>query len=193
MNCQNPIDAATLADYWFALLSQPEEEAVEEHLFGCDACRARMEEVIALADGVRALAREGDLRVVVNDEYLRRAAKDGLRIREYTVPPGGSVDCTVTAEDDLLVGRLVADIRGVERVDLSLCDEGGIERARLPDIPVYAGTVSVILQEAIRPMKAAPDFKLVVRLVGIDEGGRERALGEYTFNHTRTIPGPAGQ
>ncbi len=190
MKCQSPIDAATLADYWLALLPQPEEDAVEEHLLGCDRCGARLREVMVLVDGVRALAREGDLRMVVNDAYLRRAAQEGLRIREYTVPRGGSVECTVTADDDLLVGRLVAEMGGAQRVDLSLCDENGVEQMRLPDIPVYAGMSSVILQEAIAPMKAAPDFKLVVRLVGIDEAGRERELGEYTFNHTRTAPGP---
>lgn len=193
MNCGNPIDAAILSDYWLGLLPQSEEQAVEEHLFGCDACGARLREVIALADGIRSVARGGDLQIVVNDEYLRRAAQEGLRIREYTVPPGGSVQCTVTAEDDLLLGRLVGETGGAQRVDVSLCDENGVEQMRLPDIPVYAGTPGVILQVAIRRMKAAPDFKLVARLVGVDEAGEERALGEYTFNHTRTMPGPAGQ
>jgi hypothetical protein len=28
-------------------------------------------------------------------------------------------------------------------------------------------------------------------LFAIDDEGMERLLGEYTFNHTRTIPGPA--
>lgn len=193
MNCGNSIDAAILSDYWLGLLPESEEEAVEEHLFGCDACGARLREVIALVDRVQALAREGDLQIVVNDDYLKRAAQDGLHIREYTVPRGGRVECTVTAEDDLLVGRLVADLGGAQRVDLSLCDENGVEQMRLPDIPVYAGIPSVILQVAITPMKAAPDFKLVARLMGVDETGQERALGDYTFDHTRTMPGPAGQ
>jgi len=26
--------------------------------------------------------------------------------------------------------------------------------------------------------------------VGFDEAGVERLLGEYTFNHTRSLPGP---
>ena len=42
MNCSNPIDAAVLADYWLAALAKSEEEAVEEHLFTCDECGARL-------------------------------------------------------------------------------------------------------------------------------------------------------
>jgi len=31
---------------------------------------------------------------------------------------------------------------------------------------------------------------MIARLIAYDDSGRERMLGEYTFNHTRTIPGP---
>jgi hypothetical protein len=31
---------------------------------------------------------------------------------------------------------------------------------------------------------------MIVRLVTFDETGSERPLGEYTFNHTRSLPGP---
>jgi hypothetical protein len=37
-------------------------------------------------------------------------------------------------------------------------------------------------------MKAAPTFTMVVRLVAVDDAAGERLLGEYTFNHTRTLP-----
>src|SRR5216683_1232923 len=147
MNCSNPIGAAVLADYWLAMLQQPEEETVEEHLFTCDECGALLLEVVALAEGVRKIAREGSLRMIVSDAFLQRAAEDGLRVREYAPPAGGGVQCTVTAEDDLLIGRLAANLSGAKRVDLSICDEGGVEQVRLPDIPVHAGAGSVILQE----------------------------------------------
>jgi hypothetical protein len=190
VNCSNPIDAAVLADYWLAALADPEEEAVEEHLLGCDQCGERLREVIALAEGVRNLAREGCLRMVVSDAFLKRAAEEGLRIREYAPPPGGGVQCTVTAEDDILVGRLAANLSGAKRVDLCLCDERGVEQFRLPDIPVHPGASSVNLQESITFAKAAPSNKMIARLVSFDEAGGERLLGEYTFNHTRSLPGP---
>jgi hypothetical protein len=190
MMCSNPIDAAALADYWLAVLAGPDEEAVEEHLLGCDQCGDRLREVIALAQGVRNLAREGTLRMVVSDIFLERAAEEGLRIREYAPSPGGGIRCTVTAEDDILIGRLAANLSGVRRVDLCVCDGRGVEQLRLSDIPFHSEAKSVAFQESITFLKAAPDFKMIARLVTFDDRGRERMLGEYTFNHTRSLAGP---
>ena len=190
MNCSNPTDAAILADYWLGALAKSEEEIVEEHLLDCDRCGARLREVIALAEGLRDLAREGSLRMVVSEAFLKRAAEEGLRVREYTPPPGGGVECTVTAEDDILIGRLAADLSGVKRVDLCICDERGVEQLRLPDIPVHSGAGSVVYQESITFAKAMPANKMIARLVTVDEAGGEHLLGEYTFNHKRTLPGP---
>lgn len=190
MSCSRPLDAAVLADYWLAALVKSEEEAVDEHLLACDECGARLREVIAIAAGLRNLAREGSLRMVVSDAFLKRAREAGLRVREYAPPPGGGVECTVTAADDLLIGRLAADFSGAKRVDLCICDERGVERLRLPDIPVHSRASSVALQESITWAKAAPTSKTIMRLVALDEAGGERVLGEYTFNHTRSLPGP---
>lgn len=190
VTCSNPIDAEVLADYWLAALADAEEEAVEEHLLDCDRCGARLRGVIALAEGVRNLAREGCLRMVVSDAFLKRAAERGLRVREYAPPPGGGVQCTVTAEDDILIGRLAANLSGAKRVDLCICDERGVEQLRLPDIPVHSGASSVLYQESITFAKAAPTNTMIARLVTFDEAGGEHLLGEYTFNHTRSLPGP---
>jgi hypothetical protein len=190
MNCKNPIEAAVLADYWLALLSSSEEDALELHLLDCDDCAQRLREMIALANGVRNLAREGSIRMIVSDVFLQRAAEGGLKVREYLVPPGGSVECTVTAEDDLLIGRLAANLAGANRVDISICNENGVEQLRMPDIPVHSGTTSVACQESIRIMKAAPTSKMIMKLVTFDDKGAERTLGEYAFNHTRSLPGP---
>jgi len=190
MNCLSPIDAAVLADYWLAALTKSEEETAEQHLFSCDECGARLRDVIALAEGVRKLAREGSLRMVVSDAFLKRAAAEGLRVREYAPPAGGGVQCTVTAEDDFLVARLAANLTGARRVDLCLCDERGVEQLRLADIPVASGAGGVLYQESMTWAKAMPTSKMIARLVTFDEAGMERLLGEYTFNHTRTLPGP---
>jgi hypothetical protein len=58
------------------------------------------------------------------------------------------------------------------------------------DIPARAAGGDVIYQESITFAKAAPDMKMIARLVGYDAVGDEHLLGEYTFNHTRTLPGP---
>ncbi|MFB3923322.1 MAG: hypothetical protein ACE145_16490 [Terriglobia bacterium] len=189
-NCSSPIDAAVLADYWLAALPQSDEAAIEEHLLECDRCGATLREVIVLADAIRNLAREGSLRMVVSDLFLQRAAEAGLRVREYAPPPSGSVQCTVTAEDDLLIGRLAANLSGAKRVDLCICDERGIERLRLRDIPVRSGATSVLYQESITYARTLPTHKMIARLIAFDDAGGERLLGEYTFNHTASVPGP---
>lgn len=189
-NCENPIEAAILADYWISTLPEPEEKAIEEHLLGCDECGAQLREVIALAETIRNLAREGSLRMIVTQEYLDRAAAQGLRVHQYDVPAGGNVQCTVTAEDNILIGRLAVNLKGAKTVDLSICDERGREQLRLRDIPVRPGAGSVIYQESITFAKASPANTMIARLYAVDETGAERLLGEYTFNHTRTLPGP---
>jgi hypothetical protein len=190
VNCTSPIDAAVLADYWLAALPKPEEEAIEEHLFACDECGARLREIVALAEGIRKIAREGSLLMVVSDAFLRRAAEEGYRVREYAPPPGGGVACTVTAEDDFLIGRLASNLSGAKRVDLCICDQTGVERLRMPDIPFDPRAGSVAFQQSITYAKAASSETMIARLVSMDDAGREHLLGEYTFHHTRTLPGP---
>jgi hypothetical protein len=191
MSCPNPIAAAVLTDYWLAALPNSEEEAVEEHLFACDECGARLRELAALADAVRALVRQGSLTMVVSDTLLTRFAEQGLRVREYAPPKGGSIACTVTAEDDFLIGRLIADLRGASRIDLAFCDERGAEKARLADIPFNSESSGVVFQQSISYAKAAPSETMIARLISFDPTGRESLLGEFTFHHTRTLPGPA--
>jgi hypothetical protein len=188
MSCSQPIGAAVFSDYWLGALAGAEEDALEEHLMECGACGDRLRGVIALAEGLRELARAGALRMVVSDEFLRAAAGQGLTVRRYDAIPGGSVQCTVTAEDDLLIARLAADFAWARRVDLSLCDEQGQEQQRLADIPVHGGTDAMVLQESITHAKALPSHTMIMRLLAIDDSGGESVLGEYTFHHTRTMP-----
>lgn len=191
MSCATPIDAATLADYWLAALTTEEEAGVEEHLFTCDECGARLRETIALAGGLRTVARQGNLLMVVSDAFLKRVAEEGLRVREYAPPRGGSVHCTVSANDDFLIGRLQADLSATQRLDLSLCNREGVEQFRLANIPFRPESGSVAFQQPIGYAKAAPSETMIARLIAFDDAGVEGMLGEYTFIHTRTIPGPA--
>jgi hypothetical protein len=190
MNCSHPFDAAILAHYWLAALPPSEEESVEEHLFDCGECSARLAQVIALAEGVRALAREANLLMILSEEFLKRSAESGLRIRQYAPPAGGSVQCTVTDNDDILVGRLAADLTGQKQVDLALCNQDGVEYARLADVPFGPGMSDIIFQQPIQFAKGAPSQTMIARILGRDESSTERLIGEYTFVHTRTIPGP---
>lgn len=190
--CAQPIEAAVLMDYWLAALPPADEAAVEEHLMSCDRCGDRLREAIALAESLRTLARSGSLQVVVSDQFVQHAVESGQRVRQYEPPAGGSVACTVGADDDLLIARLAADLSGAERVDLSWCNAKGVEVLRMADIPIQGDAGTVICQQSMTFAKASPSSTLVARLVAVNPGGTERLLGEYAFQHTRTIPGPAG-
>lgn len=192
IECPNPLEAVLLMDYWLAALPSAVEEAVEQHLMTCDGCGDRLREVIALAEGLRTLARSGSLQVVISDHFVKHAAETGLRVREYAPPQGESVQCTVAADDDLLVARLAVDLTTASRVDLSWCDPRGVEHQRMADIPIRDEAANVICLQSITWAKASPSATMIARLLAVDEKGDERLLGEYTFHHTRTIPGPAG-
>jgi hypothetical protein len=190
--CQAPIDEAVLTDYWLARLPQAEEDRVEEHLLECDRCGHRLREVIQVSEALRVLARSGALRVIVAEEFIDHAAEHGQRVRRYDFAPGQTVPCTISEDDDLLVARLAADLTATNRVDLSFYDPQGVERQRMIDIPIRPGAGGVVLHESAVFGKRSPTTMMVARLVSVEADGAERLLGEYTFHHTRTIPGPAG-
>jgi hypothetical protein len=190
--CSSPLDPDVLMDYWLAALPQDAEDVIEEHLLSCDACGDRLCEVIALAESLRALARSGSLQVIVSDGFVKHAAETGQRVREYAPPRGASIPCTVAIDDDLLVARLAVDLTTAARVDLSWCDPRGVEVQRMTNIPIRDDAGSVLCQQSITWAKASPTSTMVARLIAVEGSGEERILGEYTFNHTRTIPGPPG-
>jgi hypothetical protein len=190
MKCAHPIDAAILADYWLALLPSSDENSIEQHIFDCGECTARLDQVIALAHGVRTIARQANLLMTLSDGFVNRSAARGLRIRQYAPPAGGSVQCTISAEDDMLIGRLAANLAGQKQVDLALCNQDGIEYARIADVPFQPRPSEILFQQPIQFAKGAPSQTMIARLLGRDESGAENLVGEYTFIHTRTIPGP---
>lgn len=168
---------ATLVDYWFGELARDEEERFEEHLFGCAECTARLDELAALGAAVRAAFRGGAVRAVISRALLAAMQKEGLRLREYRMGPGGRVDCTIAADDDFVVSRLEAPLEGVARVDLESMGQ------RLEDVPFDPQAGEVIVLPAAQDIRSRPAHTERVRLLAV-EADRERLLGEYTFVHT---------
>jgi hypothetical protein len=182
--CEEPLDLRTLVDYWFGDLSDAEAERVEEHLFQCDDCGGRLRALAELGDGVRRLAREGAVQMVVAPSFLEAAARNGLRVREYVVPPGGRVDCTVTRQDDLLISRMRADFTGVSRLDVCARAEGHPE-VWIRDVPVSPDASELMIAQAMPALRALSRTVVHYRLVA-REGELERVLGDYAFDHTPT-------
>jgi hypothetical protein len=183
--CANPIEHETLAAYRLGELPAEEEENVEAHYFGCAHCARRLERLEACASGIRAVVREGRIALALTARYLAHLKDEGLRIREYPVAPGGSVNCTITAEDDAVVSRLEVPLAGVGRLDaLHTVDIGGrTESLRVQDLPFDVQAGEVLLAPSAAELRKMPAHTWRVQLLAVDEAG-ERALGEYTFRHT---------
>lgn len=177
---KNHPELAALIDYWFG---ERDDEALEEHFLGCAQCSARLDELAALGAGIRAAFLRGALHVVLPHGFVERIRREGLRLREYRVPAGGSVNCTIVADDDFVVSRLQAPLAGVERLDLVMLGPAGEARETLEDVPFDPAAGEVLVLPSAAALKARTAFTERWRLVAVGAGGA-RPLGEYTFHHT---------
>ena len=175
-------DIQALVAYW---LGELEGGEVEEHLFACEACSARLEELAALGAGIRAVVREARVAAVISGPFLEALRRQGMRIREYRVPAGGSVDCTFLADEDAVVSTVEAPLAGVARLDALMRTEVGGEviEARVEDVPFDAAAGEVVILQSTETLRRLPAHVHRLRLVAV-EGKAERVVGEYTFVHT---------
>jgi hypothetical protein len=187
-NCTAPIEFSELTGYWLDQLDAAAEARIEEHLFNCQECGAKLDQIIALAGAVRAAFGQGAVRAYVTDAFVKHLEQRNVRVREYRVPHNGSVNCTVTPDDEVIVSRLEAPLVGVSRVD-AYSYVGSAEPQISRDIPFDPASGEVVVAPKIAQLRLAPSHIYRVRLVAVD-GSRERVIGDYTFNHTRFIPRP---
>ncbi|HJS36508.1 MAG TPA: zf-HC2 domain-containing protein [Burkholderiales bacterium] len=183
--CAKPIELEALAAYWLGELGEAAEAPLEEHLFSCEHCTRRLEWLAACAGGVRAAVRDGTIALSLTAGFLEHMKRAGMRIREYPVAPGETINCTIRAEDDAVVSRLEAPLAGVRRVDV-LHDyaAGGRTRSwRVENLPFDEAAGEVLLAQSTPALRALPAHTHRMRLLAVEEGA-ERVLGEYTFAHT---------
>lgn len=179
-------DFETLVAYWLGDLPAADGEKVEEHFFACERCAARLEWLAALSEGVRATVRAGRVGLFVSRRFVEALAQAGMRLRQYGMQAGGSVNCTIRADDDAVVSTLRAPLGRVKRVDaLSRVSVGGREEPeeRVYDVPFDPAAGEVVFVPTPSWLKTMPSLTIKVRLVAVDETG-ERPLGDYTFLHT---------
>ena len=176
-----------LLAYWLGELDEAGAEAVEEHLFRCDACGARLRELILLGGAVRKALLKGEFGTVVTPSFTRRLSAAGVRIREYHLEPGGSVNCTVAPEDDLVISHLRVEVGDVRQIDLIVDDGDGGSTHRSRHIAFNAGTGEVTLIPPVALLRTLGKDRQRMRLMAVDKSS-ERLLGEYTFNHSPYDP-----
>ena len=181
--CGAPLDLPALLDYWLGDLAPGTMDSVEEHVMSCAACADELSGLVAVGAGIRRLASAGRIWTVVPGAFLQRLVDEGLHVRQYRLAPGGSVQCTVTASDDVVAARLDADLRGITRAHLVKLDAAGREVHRIEDIPLSDSSDEVVIIERTDRLRALPAVIEYLRLVTPEPGG-ERVVGEYTFIHT---------
>ncbi len=182
-SCQSPLPWSVLLEYWFGELDRKVQARTEAHYLECAECSRRLEWLTALVSASRLLIRNSGISLVVDAAFVERLRTEGVRVREYRVPRDGSVDCTVTPQDDFVVARLDAPLAEAERVDLVQVDRDGHYLSRQEDIPFVAETGEVLFSYAIDQLRALPATCMRLRLVAVSDSG-ENILGDYVFNHS---------
>ena len=173
----------TLVDYWLGDTDAVATEAIDAHLMQCDACGNALDEVVALARGVKEAFRGGAVPSMLSVPFVERLKSAGRRVREYRVPHNGSVTCGVAPEDDLLVSHLSAPLLGVTRLDAVFARSFAPgQQSRLKDIPFDAARGEVLFAPKLTEVRGLPSHEMVVRLLAVDATG-EREVGHYTFRH----------
>lgn len=180
--CAQPILEPTLLDYWAGDLADPDElNRVEEHLFACGTCSARLEELAALGTGLTALARQGRLNGIVSRAILNRLQRDGVHVRMFFLQPGETVPCAVFPGDDVIVTSLRADFSGVDEVTLSVTRTGE-PFGRYEDVPISGPLGEVLWATPAAVVQEMPSMRLELSLMSA--GGAPGEIARYVLEHT---------
>jgi hypothetical protein len=181
--CTAPTPVATLIGYWLGELDGAREAELEEHLLGCEVCSAQLRHLVRLGEGIKHATRAGSVHAVLPAAFIQRLQASGLRVREYRLQPGGSVNCTVAPDDDLVIAHLHAQLSDVQRLDLLVDDVTSGARWRAEDVAFDPAAEEVVLASNMAELRRLPVTTQRVRLVAV-ERATERVIADYTFNHS---------
>ena len=170
-----------LVALWAGELEEAEAAAVDEHLFGCDACAAATD---ASRGSLEPCARSSPF--VISHAHRMRLEAAGTRIAVTDVEP--TLDPTLRPmarfkpDVDLLVFALRGDVSSADRVDVEIASPTGEPRYVLEDVPFdrQTGEVLIACQRHYEGMFPAGDPGFSVHAV---QAGKRRAVGEYVVTH----------
>jgi len=176
-----PTSTQDLLAYWLGELDEAAEGRIDEHLFACAACSESLSTVVKLGAAIRNELLRGDFGFVLPAAFIRRLKDAGLRVREYSLEPGASVNCTVAPDDDLVVAHMRAPLREVRRLDLVIQDSvaGSV---RVTDVAFDSAADGVTMVPSVAFLRTLKNAQQRVRLLAV-EGVEERVIADYTFNH----------
>ena len=174
-----------LSDYAAGDLPEAEAAAVEEHLFACTDCTRRAAELDALVRGIRSAARSAEVGGFVTDDILNRLARDGVRVRTFTLLPGAIVPCAVWDDDDVMALRLRGDFGDASEITLSQ-RVAGAEVVRATGQIAASPNGEVIHAVPAGWIRQLPVVDVEILLTTPESGG-EREIGRYTLAHGGTM------
>jgi hypothetical protein len=187
--CQAPIPDETLLDYWARDLADNDEtDRVEEHLFACGDCSARLHGLVAVGSGLATLVRQGRVSGIVSRALLNRMQRDGIHVRMYSLVPGETVPCAVFPGDDLVVAALRADFSGVDAVTLSVRGAEDSPNGEINDVPVSGPEGEVLWATPAAVVRQMPSMRLQLTLASA--GATRAELGTYVLDHSASIRRP---
>jgi anti-sigma factor RsiW len=174
MSCPTPFE--TLCRYWLDDLPAAEVDALEEHLFACDACADACERL-----GELAVALRGWIPPIISHARRDRLLGEGKRIRATPVQSGVTAHARFDPELDLLVHVLKADLASAVRVDVDIAPPAGGWRATVEHVPFDPDTGEVLVA-------CQPHFRHIfpgdpVFTVFVVEDGERRQVGTYFVEH----------
>ena len=165
-----------LVALWTGELEEAEAAAVDEHLFGCDACAATTERLAKVVGAMRE-----ELPFVISHAHRVRLEAAGTCIAvmdfEPTLDPTLRPTARFKPDVDLLVFALRGDVSSADRVDVEIASPTGEPRYVLEDVPFdrQTGEVLIACQRHYEGMFPAGDPVFSVHAV---EFGKRRAVGE---------------
>src|SRR5262249_47866574 len=166
---------------WAGGLGDEAAAAVDEHVFGCDACTAETERLAGL---VGALSEK--IPFVISHAHRDRLVAAGTRIHVTPVEPtpdrAAKKSARFTPDVDLLVFALRGDLANADRIDVEIASPTGTPRYLLEDVPFdrKAGEVLIACQRHFEGMFPAGDPVFSVHAV---EAGERGARGGYVVAH----------
>jgi len=172
-----------LADYWTPDVSPDETERIEAHIFECERCARLLAEAEQVRSSISAIAKSGGFHAFVTDGLLNRLARDGVRVRSYTLDPGETIKCSAWADDEILVARLRGDFTGVSAVDAEMRFETGEDWGRSTDVPVREGATEIVLALPATMVRSAPVAPMRLTLRASAGSPRTDVIAEYVFDH----------
>lgn len=176
-----------LIAYQAGELDAAAEERLEEHLFSCVPCAARLEDLYRLRAAVIDATGRGAFTSGATAELVDRASAAGVQIRSYRLEPGDTAPCTCSPTDHFVAVRLAAPLAGAERVDMDVetrfADSGEIESHRREQLAIDHETGEVIVLYAGDAIRAAPRTRWTMHLRARGPAG-ERVLGPFVLEHT---------